>query len=309
MACVRRAGEKEVVSMANDTEKRALAKRKAGLLSRQAKELTVGALERALLKEFPAEDAEAWDRTGLLVGDAASPVEGVAVALDPTVEAIREAKEAGANVLVTHHPAFLEPPTSFAPLATGRDYAGSVVWEAVSRGVALMAFHTTLDASAAGGSVLPGMLGLDAKAPLQPAEGSRGVGIGRVCSVRRADAPLSLAHLAARCTSVFGRPPRVWGDFSRELDVVVVCSGSAGSVVDDALAVRADCLVCGELSYHKALAASERGLAVIELGHDVSELPYVATLMAAVERAGVAKAAIAAIDQGGNWTHPESMRV
>lgn len=295
--------------MANDTEKRALAKREAGSLSRQAKELTVGALERALLAQFPAEDAEAWDRTGMLVGDAAAPVEGVAVALDPTIAAIREAKEAGANVLVTHHPAFLDPPASFAPIEIGRDYAGSVVWEAVSLGVALMAFHTTLDASPTGATVLPGMLGLDAKAPLQPAEGSHAKGIGRMCAPRRDDAPLSLAHLAARCTSVFGRPPRVWGDFSHEIAAVAVCSGSAGSVVDDAIAARADCLVCGELSYHKALAALERGLAVIELGHDVSELPYVAPLMAAVERAGVAKEAISAIDQGGNWTHPESMRV
>ena len=291
------------------TAEKALAKRRAGALFRQAKELSVGALERVLLKEFPAEDAQAWDRTGLLVGDAARAVAGVAVALDPTVAAVRETREAGANVLVTHHPAFIDPPSSFAPLETARDHAGAVVWEAARADVALMSFHTTLDASPAGSAVLPGMLGLDAGAPLHPLEGSRTKGFGRVCGVRRDDAPLTLAHLAARCTSVFGRPPRVWGDFSRELSIVAVCSGAAGGVVEDCFRVRADCLVCGELKYHDALACAERGLLVIELGHDVSELPYVAPLMAAVERAGVPKDAISAIDQGGNWTHPESTRV
>ena len=290
-------------------ERRELARRDAGSLSRQAKDLSVGMLERALLREFPAEDAEGWDRTGLIVGDASQGVVGVAVTLDPTVAAVRKAKESGANVLVTHHPVFIEPPRSFAPLETGCDYVGSIVWEAVALGVALMDFHTTLDAGPTGSAVLPGMLGLDAGAVLQPHEDSRTKGFGRVCSVRRDDAPLSLAHLAARCTSVFGRSPRVWGDFSRELETIAVCSGSAGSVLDDCFRVRADCLVCGELKYHDALACAERGMAVIELGHDVSELPYVAPLMAAVERAGVPKDAISAIDQGGNWTHPESTRV
>ena len=300
---------KDAEKHTEETERCELARRASGPLSRQEKGLSVAALERALLKEFPAEDAESWDRTGLIVGDAAQGIVGVAVALDPTVAAVRKAKEVGANVLVTHHPAFIEPPTSFSPLARGKDHAGSIVWEAVASGVALMAFHTALDASPTGSAVLPGMLGLDAGAVLQPQEDSRTKGFGRVCSVRREDAPLTLSHLAARCTSVFGRPPRVWGDFSCELATIAVCSGAAGCVLNDCFRVHADCLVCGELKYHDALACVERGLAVIELGHDVSELPYVASLMAAVERAGVPKDAISAIDQGGNWTHPESMRV
>ncbi len=49
----------------------------------------------------------------MTVGDPARLVTGVAVALDPTVEAIENAANAGANVLVTHHPAFLQPPYSF----------------------------------------------------------------------------------------------------------------------------------------------------------------------------------------------------
>ena len=93
-----------------DKVQKGLAQRASGPLSRQTSTVTVGALERALLKEFPAADAEAWDRTGMTVGDPARLVEGVAVALDPTVDAVEEAASMGANVLVTHHPAFLQPP-------------------------------------------------------------------------------------------------------------------------------------------------------------------------------------------------------
>ena len=45
-----------------------------GGLRAKSFQLSVGALEQALLAEFPAADAEEWDRTGLLVGDPAAPV-------------------------------------------------------------------------------------------------------------------------------------------------------------------------------------------------------------------------------------------
>ena len=59
-----------------------LAALRSGTLSKRAGVTTVGALERALLKRFPAATAEAWDRTGLLVGDPADSLRGVAAQLD-----------------------------------------------------------------------------------------------------------------------------------------------------------------------------------------------------------------------------------
>ncbi|MDO4443382.1 MAG: Nif3-like dinuclear metal center hexameric protein, partial [Slackia sp.] len=69
---------------------------------------TIGALVGVLSEMFRPCDAEPWDRTGLLVGDAAAPLAGVACALDPTLDAIERAEACGANVLLTHHPAFLD---------------------------------------------------------------------------------------------------------------------------------------------------------------------------------------------------------
>lgn len=95
-----------------------LSRRASGPLSKPVSTLTVGALEAALLAEVPASDAEGWDRTGMTVGDPARLVEGVAVALDPTVDAVREAASRGANVLLTHHPAYLEAPDAFGPASS-----------------------------------------------------------------------------------------------------------------------------------------------------------------------------------------------
>lgn len=286
-----------------------LAQRASGLLSRQELPLTVGALDYALQREFPARDAEGWDRTGLTVGDPAQLVHGVAVALDPTVEAVCEAKRLGANVLITHHPAYLEPPASFLPADSVATEPGALVWCAIKEGVALLSYHTALDVSERAQQVLPGMLSLSLQGVLEPLEGMLHKGYGQVCLVREEDDPLTLGQLAARCTSVFARWPRVWGDFGRPLTRVVTCTGSAGGTGRACLTALVDCLVCGEIKYHEALALSQAGLAVIELGHDTSELPFVAVLVAAAKEVGVPEELITIIDQNGNWTSPEATRV
>lgn len=287
----------------------ALAKRNSGTLSKQDKPLTVGALEQALLASYPAADAEKWDRTGLTVGDPADLVRGVAVALDPTVEAVRAAAAAGANVLVTHHPAFLEPIGSFRPAASVAENPGALVWAAIKEGVSLLNYHTALDVSADAQQMLPGMLSLRFERVLEPLASDPAKGYGQVCGIGEADGSLTLAQLAARCTSVFGRQPRVWGDFGRALARIVTTTGSAGGLGRICLKERVDCLVAGEVKYHEALALAEAGLAIVELGHDVSELPFAAVLAAAVRRAGAPEESIKVLDQGSNWTLPESTRM
>ncbi len=289
----------------------AIAKRASHALARLSEDFTIGALESALLKDFPAQDAEEWDRTGLLVGEPALQVRKVALALDPTVAAVEEAASRGANVLITHHPAFLSAPDDFRPAPSPALSPGAPIWAAVRNQVALMCFHTALDVSPRAASVLPGMLGLSFKGRFaEPSSGSQRKGYGQVCDVSPVDdAPETLGRLAARCTAVFGRQPRVWGDFSKPVRRAVTATGSAATMGRSCLAMGVDCLICGEIKYHEALDVSQAGLGVIELGHDVSELPLVAVLADAVVRLGVPQDKIVVLDQGANWAYPEAMRV
>lgn len=288
----------------------ALSRLASGPLLKPMSVCTIGALEAALLAEVPAADAESWDRTGMTVGDPARLLEGVAVALDPTVDAVREASACGANVLLTHHPAYLDAPGVFGPVSVTSGTAGCVVWEAIERDVALIALHTALDVSAHAAHALPDLLSLSFDGDvLVPSKNSRDKGYGQICTVRGDEGAFTLAHLAARCTSVFSRPPRVWGSPSRNLSRVVTWTGSAGAVARECLRSRVDCLVCGEVKYHDALALSQAGLCIVDLGHDVSELPLVDVLVRLVEGVGVAPGRIAVVEQHDNWWHPESIRV
>lgn len=85
--------------------------------------MIVAELERSLLARYPKADAEGWDHVGLSVGDPAAEITGVACALDATVANVRRAQEAGANVLLTHHPIYIKAPEAFCPADAARPSA------------------------------------------------------------------------------------------------------------------------------------------------------------------------------------------
>jgi dinuclear metal center YbgI/SA1388 family protein len=245
---------------------------------------TIAELLEHLDATIPFAWAEPWDRVGLLVGDARLAVTRVLVSLDPTHAAVERAQQAGANVLVTHHPAFLDPLDAVvaAPGAAG------VAFEAARRGVALIACHTNLDRSPQGADALPAALGLAVRGPLErrdaadrpdlPAGTPHG---GRLCD---AGETRTLGALATAVGARLGVGTRVWGDPASPVTLVVLAPGSGRSLVPDALAAGADALVTGELRYHEAHDALERGLAVIEAGHDATEWPLTGALARIVAR-------------------------
>lgn len=288
-----------------------LAKSSSGSLLKASGVPTVGGLEESLLAQFPPATAEPWDRMGLLVGAPSLPISNVAVCLDPTVSAIREAASCGANVLVTHHPAFLEPPTQFQPENSTAQCSGAGVFAAIQYGVALINVHTALDASTKAQKLLPMLLGFAYSGDiLSPLPQYPSLGYGQISTVPQIEGvPESLAHVAARCTAVFGRAPRVWGNLDAQIKRVVTATGSANGLGVKALKAGVDCLICGEIKYHEALELATAGLTIIELGHDVSELPLTTPLADAVAAYGIDPANIIILDQSRNWVYPETIRL
>ena len=112
----------------------------------------------------PIRNAEAWDNVGLIVGDPAQPVSKVMLTIDYTDAVAEEAKAAGCDAVVAYHPPIFEP--------LKRVTAGSVVFDALRRGVAIYSPHTALDVVAGGtNDMLADVLGLPAqRTPLRLAD-------------------------------------------------------------------------------------------------------------------------------------------
>jgi len=125
---------------------------------------TVGEVAAVLDRLWPPAWAEAWDNVGLLVGGSGDPVSRCLCALDADTSTVAAAAEAGAELLVTHHP------LPFRPLrrVLAEDPAGRAVLLAARRSVAIYSAHTNYDGHPAGVSrALADALGLRAAAPLR----------------------------------------------------------------------------------------------------------------------------------------------
>ena len=103
----------------------------------------------AIERIAPPSLAEGWDNCGLQVGDPATEVGRVLVALTPLPEVFDEAEEKGADFLLFHHPLVFRPITSLDTSS----YPGDLLSRAIRNGLTVYAAHTSYDAASAGVSV------------------------------------------------------------------------------------------------------------------------------------------------------------
>lgn len=130
--------------------------------------VTVADVRRVLDAAYPPALAEGWDRVGLICGDPDEAVSRVAVALDCTDAVADAAIEAGAQMLVVHHPLLLRGVSSVAADTP----KGRILHKLIRAGVALFAAHTNADSARPGvNDRLAEILGVTPGAPLAPKPG------------------------------------------------------------------------------------------------------------------------------------------
>jgi len=114
-------------------------------------------IAEAIERIAPIPLSEDWDNCGLQVGDPEAKASRVLVALTPMEEVFEEAEEAGADLLLFHHPLIFGPIKSVDTAS----YPGDLIARAIRRGLTVYAAHTSYDAAPDGVSVaLAGALGL-----------------------------------------------------------------------------------------------------------------------------------------------------
>lgn len=208
---------------------------------------------------WPRSLAESWDAVGPVAGRPEAPVRRILWAVDPVRTVVDEAVEAGADLVITHHPLLLRGVTSVAATGHGAAYKGELLHTLIEHGIGLVAAHTNADSAVGGVSdVLAQAIGLEDLRPLQPAgSGTDAEGIGRVGVL---PAPVSLAELAGRVHRVLpgvAGGVRAAGDAEGEVRTVAVCGGAGDSLFDAVRASGADAYVTADLRHHPASEARE----------------------------------------------------
>jgi len=239
-----------------------------------ADDLTLREVLEVVERLYPPATAQSWDRVGLVTGDPGQPVRRIHLAVDPTLAVIEEARELGADLLVTHHPLLLRGVHGVATTSA----KGAAVTHLVVGDVALYVAHTNADVAAEGVSeALAHACGLTSTTPLTIAEGQP---MGRVGDLAE---PLALRAfvegLGTRLPEAAGGI-RVAGPPDAVVRRVAVLGGAGDDLFEEVRAGGADVYVTADLRHHPALEAREESRGgtpyLVDAGHWASEQVWLA---------------------------------
>ena len=240
--------------------------------------VSVAEVNAAVLNLWPLSGAESWDAPGLLVGDPGASVGSVYLAVDAVLDTVDEAVDAGADLLLTHHPLLLRGVTTVAE----DRYKGAVVARLIRGGCALIAAHTNADVVETGTSaVLARLLGLENVVPIVPG-GTPTQGIGRAGVLPEAMTLGALARKLGALLPATASGIRVSGAFDAPVQHVALCGGAGDSLLNEPEVLAADVYITSDLRHHPASEFRENarvaaGTALIDVSHWASEWLWLET--------------------------------
>jgi len=207
--------------------------------------------------------AEEWDNSGLQVGSLSHEIKKIYVALDPTIETLKNASNTGAQLLLTHHPLIYKPLLNI----NYEKYPGEIIYFASKAEISIIAAHTNLDICIGGiNDILANILNLEGIKALEEHNGnSESIGIGRIGTLQK---PLELSKVIEILKNCLGvNNIMVSGKNDKIIKRIAVVGGSGGDTISTAAQKGADLLVTGDIKYHQAMEAQNSGLSLIDGGH------------------------------------------
>ncbi len=219
-------------------------------------------------KLFPFNAAEAWDNSGIQIGNPDRSITAIAFSLDPTPQTLRFARDHSCQLLITHHPVLAEPMLNIVP----NRLPGRTLLAAAGMGIDILSLHTNLDAAPGGlNDHLASILNLQEVFTPTPARCAR---MGKLSS------PIGIKDLAAKISQELEITKlRIISATEHEVQGVFCASGSGMGYLADALNYKADVMVTGDVRYHAALEALELGMPIIDAGHYGLEKAAVSILL------------------------------
>ena len=220
-------------------------------------------------KHAPLGYAAPWDKSGVQVAALREEIRSVAVMLDPTLESLARAADAGADFILAHHPLSMQP-----RYPDRRDDYLSILSLLFKADIWLYSAHTSLDANPDGPVRwlaqeldLRSLEILEPGAAAGPAAPCCGFGFSGLLP-----ATLTYADFCRLLGSALGGDSwQVCGPRPERVARVACCPGAGGGLLGEAAASGADVFITGDIKYHTALEARSMGLHVLDVGHFILE--------------------------------------
>ncbi len=205
-----------------------------------------------LASSFPPDTACDFDNVGLLIGDGEAEVKKALVSLDCNKKTVDEAKSKECNLIITHHPVI------FSPLKNV--LVGSIAFELIKAGISVISMHTNLDIAENGGvnACLCRALDIKNTKTLMASDG--------YTLMQGEIAPTNAESFAKQIKKRLGGSVK-FTDGGKNIENVLVCSGSGGEFIAEAIKNGFDALVTADIKHHQFLEAADNCISLFDAGH------------------------------------------
>lgn len=226
--------------------------------------MTVNELYNILDEAMPRSLSCSWDNDGLMLApDGHKKVERALVCLDVTADAVSKAIDGGYDVIISHHPFIF----SGLKCITEEDFIARKALALIKRNIAVMSFHTRLDAVEGGvNDTLAALFGLTDTQKF----GKEGEEIGRIGSL---PSKMTLDEFAALVKEKLSADVVTYAGSGKKVSRVAVLGGGGDDFVGEAIRAGADTYLTGTLSYHDLADADDNIINLVEAGHFFTEHP------------------------------------
>ena len=228
--------------------------------------MRISDVESFLNGKFPPENALEYDNVGLIAGYRDSEVTGIVVSLDLTSKAVVAAKNAGANLIVTHHPIIFGGINNL----TTDDYVGRTLIELIKSGLSVISCHTNLDLTEEFGDLaIAEKLGINNAKPLD----------GAVCGVvfdLNYNNRITLKDYCKEVALGLGTSGIITINNPDNYVSKVFVQGGAfdEDSIPAVVKAKVDTVISGEIKHHICVALDEMGINTIIAGHSATEQAY-----------------------------------
>lgn len=220
-------------------------------------------------KRIPLTWQEDWDHCGLNLGSRNQQIDSVLFSYDICKETIAAAKDQNCQMIVCHHPFRMQ-----ADVAIDLDsYEGELIKSCIENKIALYCMHTNHDASPESlNHFYLKQLQIKNSQPLWPhplATTKRKIGLG---AYGRLTKPLTKKQTLTKLKNLFRTPNIRFVDSGKtSFQNIGICTGSGSSFLDQAMALKLDLFITGDVKYHQAIHAKRHNLSIADVGHFYSE--------------------------------------
>lgn len=225
--------------------------------------ITVKEVADIIEKAAPKTLAQEWDNVGLLVGDDRREVKKIMTALDVDMNVLSEAIEKNCDMIVSHHPLIF----GHINFVTNENTVGEIILKAAENKVAIYSAHTNLDCTKGGTNDY-----LCSLFELKDVEICSGVAEDNLIRKGVLKTPCTIEEMAKKVGTKLGKKHvRIVGEKDKLVSTVALCSGGGAEYIPE-VAHTCDLYITGDVKYHGAKLAQEKGLALIIAEHFDTEV-------------------------------------